>query len=92
MGFEDWVTVNHNREMGKYDQCYACRFPITEADKEHPHYEKGASCARCYGTKNSAQVERYREREKQVQLAKGRGDSHIGDDAKKIISKSNKKT
>ena len=41
---------------------------------------------------NSVQVERYREREKQVQLAKSRGDSHIGDDANKIISKSNKKT
>tara|TARA_B110000091_G_scaffold37704_1_gene40543 strand:+ start:150 stop:1091 length:942 start_codon:yes stop_codon:yes gene_type:complete len=90
--FDDRVAVKHNLELGKYDQCHACRFPITEEDKEHPHYEKGASCARCYGTKNSVQVERYREREKQVQLAKSRGESHIGDDANKIISKSNKKT
>ncbi|MFT7466622.1 MAG: UPF0176 protein, partial [Brevundimonas sp.] len=42
--------------------------------------------------KNSSQVNRYREREKQVQLAKGRGESHIGDDANKIITKNNKKT
>jgi UPF0176 protein len=89
--FDDRVAVKHNLELGKYDQCHACRFPITEEDKEHPHYEKGASCSRCYGTKNSSQVNRYREREKQVQLAKGRGESHIGDDANKIITKNNKK-
>ena len=90
--FDDRVAVKHNLELGKYDQCHACRFPITEEDKEHPHYEKGASCSRCYGTKNSSQVNRYREREKQVQLAKGRGESHIGDDANIIITKNNKKT
>jgi UPF0176 protein len=89
--FDDRVAVKHNLELGKYDQCHACRFPITEEDKEHPHYEKGASCPRCYGTKNLSQVNRYREREKQVQLAKRRGESHIGDDANKAITKSNKK-
>ena len=88
--FDDRVAVKHNLELGKYDQCYACRFPITDEDKEHPHYEKGASCPRCYGTKNSSQVSRYREREKQVQLAKSRGESHIGDDASKVIAKNNK--
>ncbi|WP_416677353.1 rhodanese-related sulfurtransferase [Candidatus Pseudothioglobus sp. Uisw_016] len=85
--FDDRVAVKHNLELGKYDQCHACRFPITDEDKEHPYYEKGASCPRCYGTKNSSQVSRYREREKQVQLAKSRGESHIGDDANKVIAK-----
>ena len=88
--FDDRVAVKHNLELGRYDQCHACRFPITDEDKEHPHYEKGASCPRCYGTKNSSQVSRYREREKQVQLAKSRGESHIGDDANKVIAKNNK--
>jgi len=88
--FDDRVAVKHNLELGKYDQCHACRFPITDEDKEHPHYEKGASCPRCYGMKNSSQVSRYREREKQVQLAKSRGESHIGDDANKVIAKNNK--
>ena len=89
--FDDRVAVKHNLELGKYDQCHACRFPITEEDKEHPHYEKGTSCPRCYGTKNLSQVNRYREREKQVQLAKSRGESHIGDDVNNVIAKSNKK-
>ena len=89
--FDDRVAVKHNLELGKYDQCHACRFPITEEDKEHPHYGKGTSCPRCYGPKNLSQVNRYREREKQVQLAKSRGESHIGDDANNVIAKSNKK-
>ena len=84
--FDDRVAVKHKLELGKYDQCHACRFPITVEDKKHPYYEKGASCPRCYGTKNSSQVSRYREREKQVQLSKARGESHIGDETHKIIS------
>ena len=79
--FDDRVAVKHNLEQGRYDQCHACRFPITKEDTMHPHYEKGASCPRCFGTKNSNQMNRYREREKQVQLAKKRGEEHIGDDA-----------
>ena len=83
--FDDRVAVKHNLELGKYDQCHACRFPITEDDKMHPHYEKGASCPRCYGTKDSSQVSRYREREKQIKLSKQRGD-----DANQLILKKSK--
>ena len=79
--FDDRVAVKHNLEQGQYDQCHACRFPITKEDTMHPHYEKGASCPRCFGTKNSNQMSRYREREKQVQLAKKRGEEHIGNEA-----------
>ena len=85
--FDDRVAVKHNLEQGKYDQCHACRFPITKEDTLHPHYEKGASCPRCFGTKDENQIARYREREKQVQLAKKRGQEHIGDDAIKVMKK-----
>ena len=87
--FDDRVAVKHNLEQGQYDQCHACRFPITEEDTMHPHYEKGASCPRCFGTKNSSQMSRYREREKQVKLAKQRGEEHIGDDAIVVKNKNN---
>ena len=85
--FDDRVAVKHNLELGQYDQCHACRYPITEEDKIHPHFEKGTSCPRCYGTKDVTQINRYREREKQIQLAKARGEAHLGDDASKIITK-----
>ena len=37
------------------DQCHACRYPITKADKYHQHYEKGVSCPHCYGTRSKDQ-------------------------------------
>ena len=37
--------------------------------------------------KTCHKLSRYRERERQVQLAKSRGESHIGDDANKVIAK-----
>ena len=85
--FDDRVAVKHNLELGRYDQCHACRYPITEEDKIHTNYEKGVSCPRCYDTKDVTQINRYREREKQIQLAKARGETHLGDDASKIITK-----
>ncbi len=85
--FDDRVAVKHKLEQGQYDQCHACRYPITDEDKNHSHYEKGVSCPRCHGAKSETQINRYREREKQVQLAKQRGEFHIGDNASQIITK-----
>ena len=42
--FDDRVTVDHDLKKGKYDQCHACRLPITEEDKQIDSYEKGVSC------------------------------------------------
>ena len=91
--FDDRVAVKHNLEQGQYDQCHACRYPITDEDKQHPHYEKGVSCPRCHGSRSETQVSRYRERERQVKLAKARGEEHIGDHASQIIlAKAKKKS
>jgi UPF0176 protein len=89
--FDDRVAVKHNLEQGQYDQCHACRYPITDEDKQHPHYEKGVSCPRCHGSRSETQISRYRERERQIQLAKARGEEHIGDHASKIIAAKAKK-
>ena len=88
--FDDRVAVKHNLEQGQYDQCHACRYPITDADKGHEYYEKGVSCPRCFGSKDEAQVSRYREREKQMQLASARGEAHIGDDATQVLIRKSK--
>ena len=76
--FDNRVTVNHKLERGNYDQCHACRMPITEADKQGPHYEKGISCHYCFDKHSKDQVQRYAERERQMQLARERGELHIG--------------
>ncbi|MCX4188192.1 rhodanese-related sulfurtransferase [Methylophaga sp. OBS4] len=76
--FDDRVTVNHQLEKGDYDQCHACRLPITEEDKQSPLYEKGVSCPHCFNQTTEAQKARFAEREKQMQLARLRGEAHIG--------------
>lgn len=76
--FDNRVTVNHKLEKGGYDQCHACRRPITEADKGSEYYQKGVSCHHCYDKHSKEQVKRYAERERQMQLAEQRGEAHIG--------------
>ena len=79
--FDNRVSVNHALEKGSYDQCHACRLPITDADKASELYQPGVSCPACFDSKSETQKSRFREREKQVQLAQGRGEMHIGADA-----------
>jgi len=76
--FDNRVSVNHQLEKGKYDMCHGCRLPISEEDKKSPHYQQGVCCANCYETISEQQKQRFIEREKQMQLAKDRGESHIG--------------
>lgn len=76
--FDNRVTVNHKLEQGAYDQCHACRMPITEQDKESEYYQKGISCHHCCDKHTPDQVKRYAERERQIELAKQRGETHIG--------------
>lgn len=83
--FDNRVAVNHDLEKGQYDQCYACRYPITEADKQSPHYVKGVSCHHCHDQTTAEQRAHFAEREKQMQLAKDRGEDHIGMSAAEAI-------
>jgi len=76
--FDNRVSVNHALEKGSYDQCHACRLPITQNDKLNEKYQQGVSCPACYASKTDNQRKRFLEREKQVQLARRRGETHIG--------------
>ncbi len=76
--FDNRVAVNHHLEKGRYDQCYGCRHPITEEDKLSPKYQKGVCCPRCYDSLSPQQAARFRERQKQVELAAARGEAHVG--------------
>ena len=83
--FDERVTVNLQLEKGVYDQCNACRVPITEADKACSTYQQGVSCPHCYGKITPDQKTRFMEREKQMDLARKRGEAHIGADAAKSL-------
>ena len=79
--FDSRVSVDHDLEKGSYDQCYACRFPIDDAQKASDLYVPGVSCPRCHDAHSDQQKERFAERQKQIALAKARGEAHIGADA-----------
>ena len=90
--FDERVTVNHQLKKGSYDQCNACRLPITEVDKISDKYQQGVSCPHCFDKVTIEQRARFSEREKQMALAKQRGESHLGEDAAKtLIQKRQKK-
>lgn len=76
--FDQRVAVTHGLEESEYDQCFACRRPITEDEKLRPEYEKGVSCHHCHAEMTDTQKAAFAERQKQIALAKQRGETHIG--------------
>ena len=90
--FDERVTVNHQLEKGRYDQCHACRLPITDEDKASDKYEQGVSCPSCFEKVSPERKQRFIEREKQIQLARQRGENHLGEEAvQTTLSKRQKK-
>jgi UPF0176 protein len=83
--FDNRVAVDHSLNKGQYEQCNACRMPITAAEKQLPSYVQGVSCVHCIDKISPEQRQRFVERERQVQLAKARNEAHIGSDVNRVI-------
>lgn len=79
--FDERVTVDQELKKGRYAQCNACRTPISEDDRKSPHYIQGVSCPHCFDKTTEARRHRFAERQKQVDLARQRGEIHIGAEA-----------
>jgi UPF0176 protein len=77
--FDGRVSVGHGLVPGDYDSCHACRRPISQADKQRPEYERGACCHQCAGEYSAADRDRFRERQRQLDLAAARGETHFSD-------------
>jgi len=69
--------VKHDLVIGTYSICSGCRNPISPKDKKSNKYEEGVSCPRCHSKLSNAQKERFRMRQKQINLAKKAGKKHI---------------
>ena len=76
--FDQRVAIKHGLEVGDYDQCYACRYPLSKNDMESDKYTPGISCPHCYDQHTPEKLQALTERQKQVILAKERGIEHIG--------------
>ncbi len=76
--FDKRVAVDRDLAEGGYVQCHACRRPLSSEDLASSDYREGMSCPRCIGTLEDDRAMRLEERRRQVALAKGRGEDHIG--------------
>jgi UPF0176 protein len=68
--FDNRVSVGHGLIEGNYDQCYACRRPITGANKEQKEYIKGMQCHQCMDEYTDEDRARFGERQRQMDAAK----------------------
>ncbi|MDO6726982.1 rhodanese-related sulfurtransferase [Cognatishimia sp. 1_MG-2023] len=75
--FDGRVSVGHGLKEGPHHLCHACRRPILPADLERPEFESGVSCHQCVDETSERDKERFRERQKQMVLARKRGEQHI---------------
>jgi len=89
--FDQRVSVKHGLELGSYGQCFACRMPLTKEEMASPDYAAGVSCPHCIHERDDAQRARYAERQKQQQLAKERGEDHVGHSPDEIAAKAQEK-
>ncbi|WP_322891225.1 MULTISPECIES: rhodanese-related sulfurtransferase [unclassified Yoonia] len=76
--FDGRVSVGHGLAEGPHILCHGCRRPLLPEDRNHPAYEEGVSCHHCVDETTEADKARFRERQKQIALAKDRGVRHIG--------------
>ncbi len=75
--FDNRISLKHNLEIGSYSMCSGCRNPISTKDKMSRKYEEGVACHRCYNKQTNSQKDRFRMRQKQINLAKKAGTKHI---------------
>ena len=76
--FDNRVAVDDEIKDGQYVQCHACRHPLSVKETLSPDYQEGISCPKCINKISESRLERFKERQKQINLAKQRGEKHIG--------------
>jgi len=75
--FDNRISLKHKLKQGTHLMCGGCRTPVSVLDTKSKKYEAGVSCLNCYDKLTGGQKERFRMRQKQINLAKQQGKSHI---------------
>ncbi|MBC7719799.1 MAG: rhodanese-related sulfurtransferase [Chitinophagaceae bacterium] len=76
--FDERVSVGHGLTEGGLTLGRSCRDPITTDALASPLYERGVSCPGCHAKTTDTQKAGYRQRQRQVELAASRQQTHIG--------------
>jgi UPF0176 protein len=76
--FDERVAVGHGLKIGEATLCRACRQPLTPDDRARPEFVDGVQCHHCADTLSDEKRKAAAERQRQIDLAKARGQAHIG--------------
>ncbi|WP_300033273.1 rhodanese-related sulfurtransferase [uncultured Roseobacter sp.] len=72
--FDNRVSVGHGLREGPHMLCHGCRRPILPEDTDRPEYEAGVSCHNCAHETSEDDKNRFRERQRQIALARLRAE------------------
>src|SRR5450759_3934248 len=81
--FDQRVSVGQGLAPGHYEFCLLYTSPSPRDEKTSPKYQAGVSCPNCYDSLTPEKRAAALERQKQVELARQRGETHIGTRRKK---------
>jgi UPF0176 protein len=76
--FDRRVAVKHGLEEGDFTTCHACREPLGPEDLKSDLFVPGQACPNCHDSQDATRRARYAERQKQEDLARARGERHLG--------------
>ena len=71
--FDNRVSIRNEMKSGTYELCHACRYPVSLLDLESKDYEKGVSCPKCVNKIIRSKKLNFKERNKQIEIAKKKG-------------------
>jgi len=76
--FDNRVALTHGLQKGDYELCHGCGNPVSGQDRLSADYEEGVSCPKRRKMLSAEKLQSNRERQRQVGLARERGEQHIG--------------
>lgn len=69
--FDDRVTVDHDLQPAPLELCPMCKTAVTPQHRTSPKYEVGVRCPNCADDLTPEQIERAREKQRQLKLTGG---------------------
>lgn len=73
--FDHRVGITHGLGEGEAEMCFGCGHPVRPEKRELPAYEHGVSCPHCIDDLTEEKRSRLRERMRQIELARERGET-----------------
>lgn len=76
--FDERVALDAGLAHGEHSLCFACRRPLSAADRASPLYRHAECCPHCHDQLSEEQRLAFAERRHQMALAEARHEAHIG--------------